>query len=310
MEWEKLGIIYKPTGEYSWAKSHAMVPTPYLINSDVIRVYCSFCDQDGIGRPGYVDISAKDPKKIISVSKEPLLDIGIPGSFDDNGVLVTSVVKNAEGNLYMYYVGFELGVKHRYRLMTGLAISKDNGNSFERFSKTPILDRSNDEMLFRGGPYCIYENNIYKMWYVAGSSWINLGGKEFPVYNLKYIESQDGINWPNKGKTVLEPKDKDEHAFGRPYVAKKKDGTYRLFVSVRKKSLKQYRMAYAESKDGINWKRLDEKLNMDVTPNSFDSEAIMYAAYFEKDNNSYILYNGNNFGKGGIALAQRVKNDL
>ena len=65
-------------------------------------------------------------------------------------------------------------------------------------------------------------------------------------------------------------------------------------------------MAYAESKDGINWERLDEKLNMDVTPNSFDSEAIMYAAYFEKDNNSYILYNGNNFGEDGFALAQKI----
>ncbi len=310
MKWKKLGIIYKPTGEYSWAKSHAMLPTPYLLNPDLIRVFCSFCDKDGIGRPGYVDISSKDPKKIISVSKEPLLDIGIPGSFDDNGVVVTSVLKNSDDNIFMYYVGFELGVKHRYRLMTGLAISRDNGNSFEKYSDTPILDRSSEEMLFRCGPYAIRENNIYKMWYVAGSSWINIDGKEYPVYNVKYIESEDGINWPSKGENALETEDGDEHGFGRPYVTKKKNGTYRLFVSVRKKSLKQYRMAYAESKDGKVWSRLDKKLNLDVTQNSFDSQAITYAAYFENNNQSYIFYNGNNFGEDGIALAKRVNNDL
>src|SRR5690242_21129106 len=32
-----------------------------------------------------------------------------------------------------------------------------------------------------------------------------------------------------------------------------------------------YRIGYAESKDGLRWKRLDEKAGIDVSPGGFDS---------------------------------------
>ena len=55
----------------------------------------------------------------------PVLDIGQPGSFNENGVLACSVVDAGGNRVFMYYVGFELGTKIRYRLLTGLAISEN-----------------------------------------------------------------------------------------------------------------------------------------------------------------------------------------
>lgn len=307
MQWRKLGIVYKPTGEQNWSFSHAMVPTPVLVSPDIIRVYVTFCDPNGVGRTGFVDLDAQNPLGVINVSSEPILDIGEPGTFDENGVLACSVVRISDDTYYMYYVGFELGTKIRYRLLSGLAISRNGGKTFERIQKTPILERSSAELYFRGGPMVIYQNNRFRMWYVAGSEWTNLNGKAMPVYSMKYLESDDGIHWANEGKLSLEVVNEDEHGFGRPWVVQKSPKEYQLFYSVRKRSVSAYRLGYAESLDGIKWTRKDDQMGLNVSPGSFDENAIMYSAVISVGNKTYCFYNGDGFGKDGFAVAELVR---
>ena len=303
MRWKKLGLVYGPDGGLPWAKSHAMIPTPVRMNDRVVRVFVTFCDAKGIGRPGYVDVSASNPMEVLSVSQQPLLDIGKPGTFDENGLLTCSVINLGDGKMFMYYVGFELGTQIRYRLLTGLAISEDGGNTFCRYSPTPVLERSATEIYFRCGPDCLYGPQRYRLWYVAGSEWIDLDGKSMPVYDIRYAESEDGIHWPEEGEVQIAITEPDEHGFGRPCVIAKPSGGYRMFYSVRRRSFGAYRLGYAESADGHVWNRMDDKLNLDVSPGSFDSDAIMYAAPIEIDGKLYVFYNGNEFGKAGFAVA-------
>jgi predicted GH43/DUF377 family glycosyl hydrolase len=279
-----------------------MVPTPFLLSSDVIRVYVSFCDKDFVARPGYVDLDAQDPTRVLAVSLDPLMDIGVRGSFDENGVLTCSVVEAGSGTLYMYYVGFEQGRKIRYRLLTGLAVSKDGGRTFSRIKRTPVLERSDFELYFRGGPYVMTDGDQFRMWYVAGSDWTELHGKEMPVYDLRYLESEDGINWGPKGRVCLSIEDPDEHGFGRPFVIRSRKG-YRLFYSIRKRSLGAYRLGYAESHNGLDWVRKDNELGLGVSHEGWDSEAIMYSAVIDVGGRTYLFYNGNNFGEAGFGVA-------
>jgi hypothetical protein len=303
MQWKKLGIVYGPDGSLPWASSHAMIPTPVLLNRNVIRVFVTFWDAGGIGRPGYVDVAAQDPLHVIGVSQQPLLELGKPGTFDENGLLTCGVTDLCNGRMFMYYAGFELGTKIRYRLLTGLAISSDGGNTFARFAATPVLERSATEIYFRGGPYCLYEPQRFRLWYVAGSDWIDLDGKAMPVYDIRYAESDDGIHWPDQGEVQIPITEADEHGFGRPCVITKPGGGYRMFYSVRRRSFGTYRLGYAESDDGRAWTRMDDRLNLDVTPGTFDSDAIMYAAPLEVDGKLYVFYNGNDFGRDGFAAA-------
>jgi hypothetical protein len=303
MHWKKLGLVYGPDGSLPWAKSHAMVPTPIRLNDKIIRVYVTFCDDKGIGRPGFVDLSAQDPLKVISISQQPLLELGKPGTFDENGLLACSVTDLGDGQIFMYYVGFELGTKIRYRLLSGLAISKDGGTTFDRFASTPVLERSDAELYFRGGPYCLHDSNLFRLWYVAGSEWTKIDGKSMPVYDIRYAESTNGLDWPEKGHVQIPITEKDEHGFGRPCVIAKANGGFRMFYSVRRRSFEAYRLGYAESSDGFTWIRKDDILNLDVTMGSFDSKAIMYAAPIEINGNLYVFYNGNEFGRDGFAVA-------
>ena len=142
MNWNKIGKIdiLKWISENKFVSEFATLPTPIHLNNDVIRIYVGFCDKNSVGRVGYVDVDADNPSQIIRVSNTPVLDLGRPGCFDDNGVVPLSVLR-VDNLIYLYYVGFQLAVKIPYFMFGGLAISYDNGDSFERVSENPILEK-------------------------------------------------------------------------------------------------------------------------------------------------------------------------
>lgn len=306
MRWKKLGVVWKPDGKSTWAISHGMGPTPVWLNEQVIRVFITCLDERGRGRPGYVDVDALDPTNVLAVSQKPILEIGQPGCFDDNGLMATSVVEPKKGTLYMYYAGFELCSQIRYRIFTGLAISDDGGESFTRYSDAPILDRSDNELFFRCGPFVMMDQGVFKLWYIAGSKWITISGKDMPVYDLRYQESKDGINWSDQGLLSMPISEKDEHGFGRPWIVKRGASDYLLFYSIRRCSFGAYRLGYAESSDGIHWVRKDNEMGLDVTPDGFDSDAMMYSSVLTVEDRTYCFYNGNNFGELGFGVAVLV----
>src|ERR1700730_309464 len=217
MKWRKMGRIYAPDGQMWWAKKYAFPPTAYFINDEVIRMYVAFCDENTVGRIGYVDILADNPSQILGISTNPVLDIGPPGAFDENGILPTCVVE-VDGKLYLYYVGYQLGMKVRYYQFEGLAISTDGGKSFKRAARVPVIDRSDRELLNRTSAFVRLREGKFQMWYVGGSEWTVINGKSIPVYNIRYLESSDGINWPAEGRVCIDYGSTDEHAFGRPFV--------------------------------------------------------------------------------------------
>ena len=300
MKWRKLGRVYVANGEYEWAQTHAYIPTPLILDDRQIRIYCAFLDKDNVGRIGFVDLDAKNPLKVLRVSTKPVLDIGEPGTFDDSGVTPSSVLDN-KGKAFMYFFGWQKGVRVRYFLFTGLASGEKGGESFERYSNVPILDRNNDELFVRSAPHVIVDNSIFKMWYVSGSKWVINKGKEIPTYNLRYIESDDGVSWGNKSVVCLRLANTDEIGFGRPFVVKDRR-LYKMWYSIRTIS-KGYRIGYAESVDGLGWERKDSEVGIDVSESGWDSEMICFASIVDAHGERYMFYNGNEFGKTGFGVA-------
>ncbi len=155
INWVKKGLIFKPESLHPLASTRVMVPTPFLLNESLIRLYCGFCDSEGISRIAYLDLDAEDPQRIMQISDSPVLDIGEDGTFDDNGLCPASIVRVSDSVVYLYYFGFQKGIQVPFYMFSGLAISTDNAKTFKRFSRTPILDRSNDEFLMRSCPSVI-----------------------------------------------------------------------------------------------------------------------------------------------------------
>lgn len=300
MKWRKLGRIYVPDGKLSWARKYAFPPTPYFVSDRVVRMYVAFCDENTVGRIGFVELDAEDPSRVLRVSEKPVLDIGQPGAFDENGLLPTCIVPVGK-QLYLYYVGYQLGYRVRYFQFQGLAISDDGGLTFTRHSRVPVIDRSDRELVNRTSAFVLREDGVFKMWYVGGSSWLDVRGKSLPIYNLRYLESRDGKSWGPEGEVCLDFQNDDEHAFGRPWVFRS-GGRYRMLYSVRTKS-KGYRLGYAESPDGRVWRRDDEAVGIDVSTAGWDAEMIAYPSVVEHKGRVLLFYNGNNCGETGFGHA-------
>jgi hypothetical protein len=296
VNWRKLGRVYVAAGQRPWQQTHAYCPTPHLLDGgDRIRVFCAFLDVERVGRLGWVDVDGRDPTRVLAVSERPALDVGAPGCFDDNGVTPLSICE-VDGRLRLYYAGWQLGVRARYFLFTGLAESADGGESFQRVSEAPVLDRSDGELITRTGVHVRRGGAGWRMWYAGGSAWV--GAK--PTYDLRYLESADGVSWGRSGLVCLRPQ-AGELGFGRPSVLDN-GGTLRMWYSLRTVAL-GYRIGYAESADGVAWERRDDRAGIDVSTSGWDSEMVCLSCLLPTPHGTYLFYNGNNYGETGFGVA-------
>ncbi|MBO4644654.1 MAG: hypothetical protein J5716_08630 [Alphaproteobacteria bacterium] len=306
MKWVKKGLIYAPAGENGWKNQFAMCPVPFLIDKDRLRVLVNMCDENMIGRVGYVDVNPENPSEVYAVSETPVLDIGKAGAFDDHGAVILDLL-NLGDKLYMYYVGFQLGVNVPYYMFGGLAVSKDGGRTFKRYSQSPVLDRRGDEIYARCGIQVLKDNGKIKMWYIGSckDGWTTAQGKLKPLYTMMYTESDDGIHWNKEPVQCMEYASADEHGFGRPHVWKD-GGKYKMIYSIRTYS-RGYYLGYAESDDGIHWIRKDDEVGIGLSETGWDSENVSYGYRFVYGDKTYLFYNGNGCGKTGFGYAELVR---
>lgn len=301
MKWNKQGLIFAPEG-IKWANNSALQPTPLFIDKDTIRIYAGLRDNKGRSRVGFVDVSAADPARILRVSEKPALDLGAPGSFDENGVVPCAVVRHLD-EIRLYYAGYQLGKSVRFYVFSGLAISRDGGETFTRRQHVPVCDRTHEELLFRVIHTIRPENGGWRVWYGAGAEYeVNASGYQCPRYNIRYMESPDGIDFKNSvGRVVLDCRE-NEQRIGRPFVLKN-NGLYQMFFAAADRKT-NYRLAYAESMDGLDWTRKDEEIGIDVSKSGWDSEMMSYPSVVETNaGETYLFYNGNNYGRDGFGYA-------
>ncbi len=299
MRWSKRGLVYCPSGQTSWAQHSALTPTPILLDDHTIRVYASFRDTSGIGRIGYVDLDAHDPSQVLRVSEEPALDLGTPGAFDDNGVILGEVLEH-EGVLRMYYVGFQQVQKAKFLAFTGLALSEDGGDSFVRHDRAPVLDRSDEGIYIRAVHSVLVENGIWRIWYAAGDSWEQINGTPYPRYNIHYAESTDGIAFPRQGPLVVDGTG-SEYRIGRPRVIRRGED-YRMFYT-RGTLEGDYIAGCATSADGVTWTRVDDELGITLSESGWDSRSLAYPSLLSVEETTYMFYNGNDMGRTGFGYA-------
>lgn len=299
-----MGIIFKNNKKYSWSQKRALYPTPFKISDNQVRIFYTSQDNEDRGRISFFDIN--NELEIINTFDRPVIDIGDKNTFDQDGVGVMSIITIDE-KLYLYYSGFQRFEKIRYKIFTGVAYSLNNGESFTKINKISIGTNTNKSNI-QGGAVIIKIKNTYRLFYVEGHEFINLLNNNVPSYDIKYIDSLDGINFQGQSKILVDHNDfNDEIGYGRPYVIFNKDKQiYQMFYSIRKKSLNgKYCSGYAESTDCEKWKRKDS-LAIKESFAGFDSENIQFLSVFEINNKQYALYNGNDYGIDGIGLAQII----
>jgi predicted GH43/DUF377 family glycosyl hydrolase len=298
MKWKKLGLLFSGDSTADWYVSHAALPVPVLLDGDTYRVFFSGRDKQSRARIGFFDFLLQEKLKILDISKQPALDLGELGAFDDNGVTSSWITQHNE-KYYCYYTGWSLGVTVPFYFFIGLATSSNLDSGFKRISHAPILDRNSTDAYLSASPCVLREGNLWRMWYVSGQHWEAKADGPRHYYHIKYAESKDGIQWNRTGKICIDFKNKDEYALARPCVLLE-NGLYRMWYSFRGEA---YKIGYAESVDGIDWTRMDDQVGLEPSLQGWDSQMVEYPYVFRHKKRLFMLYNGSGYGRTGIGLA-------
>lgn len=315
MKWKKLGKIFDPTNHNLNFDVDLFAQSPQtLVSEDFIRVYFSTRTTDEYkkfkSKIAFIDFNL-DFSEIIRCSQEEVIALGELGCFDEHGIFPINILQNGS-EIWAYTCGWSRRVSVSVETSTGLAISKNKGMTFEKYGNGPILTSSLKEPFLVGDSFVRFFNNMYHMWYIFGTKWINTGSIEAErIYKIGYAQSKDGIEWiKNEGIQIIDDAIGIEECQALPTVLYS-NGLYHMYFcyrhsrDFRKNPAKAYRLGYAFSSDLINWTRNDDIKGIDIgEKGEWDHEMMCYPHLFSVNQRIYLLYNGNNFGKDGFGLAE------
>lgn len=306
--WQRRGLIYQADARLPWARSHAQIPTVASVDQDVLRILFSSRDAQNRSWIARLDARATRPTDILHVASDPVLGLGKAGTFDDCGMMPSSVVEHG-GVHYLYYIGWNVRNTVPYHNSVGLALSEDGGLHYRRLFEGPIMDRTAEEPYFCATTCVRVEDGLWRNWYLSCTGWDEIDGKPEPRYHLKYAESHDGIHWKREGRIAIDYADADEGGIVRASV-QKLGNTWHMWFSCRAQNgyrtqeSASYRIGYAQSDDGIVWRREDHRAGIELAASGWDSFMLAYPEVYQLDGRLYMLYNGNGFGATGFGYAE------
>jgi len=305
MKWIKKALIFRPSGEGGWMKSHAQIPT-VLALGDRLRVYFSSRPQPSFSLTTFVDVAIDDPTRILYLHETPILEPGPPGAFDEHGIMPSGVLRNGD-EVWLYYGGWSRRASIPYSNWTGLAISDDGGRTFRKAFAGPVLDRTPQEIFSATAAFVLRDAGRWHSWYASGVEWAEIGGRLEEYYVIKYAHSADGLVWNRENRQLLPP-EQPRRATHRPTVFHH-DGLWHMYFSHRgledfRDGTNSYRIGYASSRDMRDWTRDDARAGLPLSETGWDSKMTAYPYIVEAGGRTYLFYCGNGFGGEGFGYAE------
>ncbi len=314
MRWHKLGKIFDPSQHILPNACVQFAQSPQvLMFDDFVRIYFSTRALDSNGKflshIAFVDMH-KNLRDVIRVSDKTVIPLGELGCFDEHGIFPMSVMRYGQA-VYGYTCGWSRRVSVSVDTAIGLAISHDDGLTFQRMGSGPVLVASLHEPCLVGDGYVKVIGGVFHMWYIFGTGWKRYSADAPPdrTYKIGHAVSTDGISWvKEEARQIISDRLGRDESQALPTVIEVA-GRYHLFFcyrqsfDFRKNAKRSYRIGHAWSDDLCNWTRDDDSPSLEGTAGEWDGEMQCYPHVFECDGEVYLLYNGNEFGRYGFGLA-------
>jgi hypothetical protein len=316
MKWIKHGKIFDPTQHQlpNNCKQFAQSPQA-LVFENFVRIYFSTRAVDPINGKFLSHIAFVDMKKnlreIIRVSEQTVVPLGGLGCFDEHGIFPMNVIRHADA-IYGYTCGWNRRISVSVDTGVGLAISRDEGLTFQRIGPGPVLAASLHEPCLVGDGFVKIIDGLFHMWYIFGTGWKKYAAGMPPdrTYKIGHATSKDGIAWvKEEARQIISDRIGTGESQALPTVIRI-GNRYHMFFCYRESfdfrtaRGRGYRIGHAWSDDISNWTRDDSTAALDGTSGDWDSDMQCYPHVFESDEKVYLLYNGNEFGRFGFGLAE------
>lgn len=315
MKWRKHGRIFDPTQHELPNGCVQFAQSPQaLVCDDFIRIYFATRSVDRsngkyLSHIAFVDM-AKNMRDVIRVSEKTVISLGELGSFDEHGIFPINVVRRGDV-VYGYTCGWSRRVSVSVETAIGLVVSRDEGLTFQRLGKGPVLASSLREPCLVGDGFVKIIDDVFHMWYIFGTGWKCYAPGAAPdrTYKIGHATSFDGIEWTKEeARRIIPDVLGPDESQALPSVIEIA-GRYHMFFcyresfDFRKGVGRGYRIGHAWSDDLSNWTRDDDHPKLLGTTGEWDAEMQCYPHVFECDDQVHLLYNGNEFGRLGFGLA-------
>lgn len=315
MKWRKLGKVFDPTDHALPNNCVEFAQAPQaLVLDDRIRVFFSTRERDSVGKflghVAFVDFD-KAMSRIVGLSTDTVLPLGGLGCFDEHGVFPIGIFRDG-ARVLAYTTGWNRKVSVSADAAIGLAISHDDGLTFERLGTGPIMGASLHEPFLVGDAFVARYGEVFHMWYIYGADWkrADAGTPPDRVYKIAHALSDDAVNWRRESRYIVDAAIDDE-CQALPTVFTRGGRNHMLFCyrkahGFRTDPASAYRLGYAWSDDLETWTRDDSLTGLPPSTGEWDSEMQCYPHVFEAEGRVFLLYNGDAFGRFGFGLAELV----
>lgn len=315
MRWKKLGKIFDPTLHRLPNACVQFAQSPQaLVFNDFVRIYFSTRALDASNGKYRSHIAFVDMDKSLSralrVSENTVIPLGGLGCFDEHGIFPLNVLRHGDV-IYGYTCGWSRRVSVSVDTAIGLAVSRDQGLTFQRVGDGPVLAASLHEPCLVGDGFVKLVDGVFHMWYIFGTGWKHYAPDAAPdrTYKIGHAVSKDGLQWvKDEARQIINDRLGVDESQALPTVIEI-SGRHHMFFcyresfDFRKGKGRGYRIGHAYSDDLENWTRDDDNPVLNGDPDEWDSDMQCYPNVFEVDGTVYLLYNGNEFGRYGFGLA-------
>jgi hypothetical protein len=161
-----------------------------------------------------------------------------------------------------------------------------------------------------GDPFVLVRNDVWHMWYIFGTAWVESPADPGParVYKIAHATSPDGRSWRRDGIPIVSNAIGVDECQALPTVFEH-DGLWHMYFCYRHATDfrttrgRGYRLGYAWSRDLQRWTRDDDAGGLAPSSSGWDAEMMCYPHAFASRGQIYMLYNGNAFGRDGFGVA-------
>ncbi len=288
---------------------------PWVIQEqDKYRLFYSGGGKDGKQKIGVATAAVNDLTDW--TRSGPLFSTGPAGSFDAQWCVLPHFVRINDHRWHLYYTG-NAGHGSGLSAFPGIGLAtSDDGINWQRRGDQPVLAPSGehgapDAIGVAGGSVLqvpLDDGSSHWRFYYTGCP---TTGEAHALNQQKAIclaVSEDGIDWTKRGAVMLRDPDRDYEDIGvaGPVVHLESDGLYRMWYSAIGTRHGFYSICYAESDDGIHWRRgaqADDNLQLSPTGSGWEQQMVEYPTVIREGNHLRMFYCGNGYGRSGIGTA-------
>ncbi len=317
--WRKLGRVLGPTADGAWDCNPS---SPHVIvMGETLRMYYEgrqpFTQPSGRReytlRMGMAEASIHDPLTWKKNPLNPTFDVGPEGSVDSKWAGYPWIVQVTDQHWHMYYASWDggllpYGITFR-KWGTTMAESDDAGLTWRRSGILVIQPDRRGACDEHGSGSCavLKVGEEYWMWYTA----LYKPRPDFHRISIALAISRDGGHTfePHPAGAVFSkpaPLGAVGSTSSKPHV-EFRDGKFLMWFSGSTPDGRFYRIYYAESPDGLNFRWHPDPV-LDVSAEGWDSKGTCYPSIVHLPGRTLMYYVGNGLNPSeqldGIGVAE------